>query len=116
MNRDELLEKLNTFEWNDFECKKALRDVPKDAYKNVSAFANTAGGWLVFGVQEQNGKLEILGVEEIDRVQNNFLSTLRSGQKLNRVIKVHERKLLLWILGFEITSQAVAQESNCETL
>ncbi|WP_410509322.1 putative DNA binding domain-containing protein [Methanosarcina hadiensis] len=92
MNRDELLEKLNTFEWNDFECKKALRDVPKDAYKTVSAFANTAGGWLVFGVQEQNGKLEILGVEEIDRVQNNFLSTLRSGQKLNRVIKVQERK------------------------
>jgi len=92
MNRDELLEKLHTFEWNDFECKRALREVPEDAYKTVSAFANTAGGWLVFGVQEKNGKLEILGVEEVDRVQNNFLSTLRSGQKLNRIIQVQEQK------------------------
>ena len=92
MNRDELLEKLHTFEWNDFECKKALREVPEDAYKTVSTFANTAGGWLIFGVQERNGKLDIGGVEEVDRVQNNFLSTLRSGQKLNRVIQVDEQK------------------------
>ena len=88
MNRDELLEKLHTFEWNDFECKKALRDVPKDAYKTVSAFANTAGGWLVFGVQDQDGKLEILGVEKVDRVQNDFLSTLRSAQKLNQKLLI----------------------------
>lgn len=92
MNRDELLEKLHTFEWNDFECKKASREVPEDAYKTVSAFANTAGGWLVFGVQERNRRLEIAGVEEVDRIQNNFLSTLRSGQKLNRIIQVREEK------------------------
>ncbi|AKB32607.1 ATP-dependent DNA helicase recG [Methanosarcina siciliae HI350] len=92
MNRDELLEKLHTFEWNDFECKKASREVPEDAYKTVSAFANTAGGWLVFGVQERNRRLEIAGVEEVDRIQNNFLSTLRSGQKLNRIIQVQEKK------------------------
>jgi ATP-dependent DNA helicase RecG len=92
MNREELLEKLHTFEWNDFECKKASREVPEDAYKTVSAFANTAGGWLVFGVQERNRQLEIAGVEEVDRIQNNFLSTLRSGQKLNRIIRVREEK------------------------
>ena len=92
MDRDELLEKLHTFEWNDFECKKASREVPEDAYKTVSAFANTAGGWLVFGVQERNRQLEIVGVEEVDRIQNNFLSTLRSGQKLNRIIQVQEQK------------------------
>lgn len=92
MNRDELLEKLRTFEWNDFECKKASKEVPEDAYKTVSAFANTAGGWLVFGVQDHNRQLEIVGVEEVDRIQNNFLSTLRSGQKLNRIIQVQEEK------------------------
>ena len=47
MNQDELLARLNGIEWNDFECKKAQRAVPEDAYKTVSAFANTAGGWLV---------------------------------------------------------------------
>ena len=47
---------------NDFECKKALRSVPEDAYKTVSAFANTAGGWLVFGISEINGRMDITGV------------------------------------------------------
>ena len=88
MNQDELLARLNGIEWNDFECKKAQRAVPEDAYKTVSAFANTAGGWLVFGVSEVNGRLEVTGVEEPDKVQNDFLAVLRGGQKLNRVIRV----------------------------
>ncbi|MDO4232136.1 MAG: putative DNA binding domain-containing protein, partial [Lautropia sp.] len=88
MNQDELLERLDGIEWNDFECKKAQRSVPEDAYKTVSAFANTAGGWLVFGVSEVNGRLEVTGVDEPDKVQNDFLAVLRSGQKLNRVIGV----------------------------
>ncbi len=31
MNQDELLARLNGFEWNDFECKRAQRGVPEDA-------------------------------------------------------------------------------------
>ena len=88
MNQDELLARLNGIEWNDFECKRAQRGVPEDAYKTVSAFANTAGGWLVFGVSEANGRLEVTGVEEPDKVQNDFLAVMRGGQKLNRIIAV----------------------------
>lgn len=88
MNEEELLARLNGFEWNDFECKRALRGVPEDAYKTVSAFANTAGGWLVFGVSEVNGRLDVTGVVEPDKVQNDFLAALRGGKKLNRVIGV----------------------------
>jgi ATP-dependent DNA helicase RecG len=93
MNQDELLTRLNGFEWNDFECKRAQRGVPDDAYKTVSAFANTAGGWLVFGVSESDGQLLISGVEEPDKVQNDFLSALRGGQKLNRRITVEPQRL-----------------------
>jgi ATP-dependent DNA helicase RecG len=92
MNRDDLLARLHGFEWSDFECKKASRGVPDDAYKTVAAFANTAGGWLVFGVSEHNCQLEVTGVDEPDRVQNDFLSTLRSGQKLNQIIRVEEQR------------------------
>lgn len=92
MNQDELLARLNGIEWNDFECKRAQRGVPEDAYKTVSAFANTAGGWLVFGVSEVDGRLEITGVEEPDKVQNDFLAVLRGGQKLNRVIAVQAHR------------------------
>ncbi len=92
MNQEELLARLNGLEWNDFECKRAQRGVPEDAYKTVSAFANTAGGWLVFGVSEVNHNLAVTGVEEPDKVQNDFLAVLRGGQKLNRVIAVQAHR------------------------
>lgn len=95
MDIDELLDRLQGIEWNDFECKKALRGVPEDAYPTVSAFANTEGGWIVFGVSETDGQLDVTGVEIPDRVQNDFLSALRGGQKLNRVILVEPKRFNL---------------------
>ena len=93
MDRDELLRRLKGFEWNDLECKRAQWSVPEDAYKTVSGFANTAGGWLVFGVSERDGSLEITGVDDPDKVQNDFLTTLRSGQKLNRILAMDPKRI-----------------------
>jgi len=89
MTRDELIERLKGYEWDDVEFKQARRGVPVDAYSTVSAFANTAGGWLIFGVKEAKNKLKVVGVEDVDKVQNDFLSCLRAGDKLNRDIDVH---------------------------
>ena len=91
MTREELVEHLRKYEWSDIEFKQARRGVPQDAYKTVSAFANTAGGWLVFGVRDSGGTLDVVGVVEVDKVQNDFLSALRAGDKLNRVIAVGEQ-------------------------
>ncbi len=90
MTKDELIAKIRKYEWNDIEFKKAQRGVSEDAYKTVSAYANTAGGHLVFGVQDSNGQLAIVGVIEVDKVLNDFLSALRTGDKLNRIICVNE--------------------------
>ena len=90
MTKDELIARLGKYEWNDVEFKKAQRGVPNSAYETVSAFSNTAGGYLVFGVKETDGNFEIVGVIEVGKVQNDFLSCLRSGDKLNRVITVQE--------------------------
>ena len=90
MTRDELVERLRKYEWSDVEFKEARTAAPRAAYETVSAFANTAGGWLVFGVRDHGGTLEIVGVVQVDKVQNEFLSTLRSGQKINRSIGVRE--------------------------
>ena len=92
MNKEELLKRLKKYEWNDLECKKARRGVSEDVYKTVSAFANTKGGYIVFGIEDQNGQLEIVGVLEVDKVQNEFLSALRGG-KLNRIIAVEEENI-----------------------
>lgn len=88
MTKEDLISRLKGYEWTDFECKKARSEAPKDAYSSVCAFANTQGGWLLFGVSEKHGELDITGVDPsaFDRVQNAFLTTLRSGQKFNRLI------------------------------
>ena len=39
MNREELLDRLQGYEWNDIEFKQAHKGVSQDAYKTVSAFA-----------------------------------------------------------------------------
>ena len=91
MEKAELIERLKGYEWRDIEFKEARVKVPKSAYETVSAFANTEGGWLVFGVRDGAGGFEIVGVLNVDNVQNDFLSALRSGQKLNRVVAVDER-------------------------
>ena len=101
MTKEELIERLNRFEWKDVEFKKAQSGVSLDAYKSVSAFSNTEGGYLVFGIKEKDHRFEIVGVIEVDKVQNDFLSCLRTGDKLSSVVSVkedtitHEDKILL---------------------
>lgn len=90
MTLDELKQHLKKFEWRDIEFKEATFQVPKNAYESVSAFANTEGGWLVFGVKKKNTEFEILGVVDVDRVQNDFLSTIRSADKLSSPVRVTE--------------------------
>ena len=88
MTRDELLAKLNSLEWDDIEFKAASWEVPKSAMSTVSAFANTAGGHIVFGVQEANGKFAVSGVTDADRVQNTFLGWLRDTNKVSVFLPV----------------------------
>ena len=88
MTRGDLIERLSKYEWSDVEFKEARDAAPRSAYETVSAFANTSGGWLVFGVRDRGGTLDVVGVMQVDKVQNEFLSTLRSRQKINRAIGV----------------------------
>ena len=53
MTKEELLSRLNGVEWNDFEIKEAQNEIPKTAWETVSAFSNSYGGWIVFGVKER---------------------------------------------------------------
>lgn len=83
MTREELLTRLNSIEWSDIEFKEAAWDVPKSALSTVSAFANTTGGHLVFGIEEKNGTFSISGVVGADKVQNDFLGQVRDRNKVS---------------------------------
>ena len=88
MTQDELIELLNAHEWRDVEFKEARRAAPKNAYETVSAFANTKGGHLVFGVKKSGQEMEVVGVLDVDKVQNDFLTTLRQPDKISVVVNV----------------------------
>ncbi len=89
MERDELLERLRGNEWEDFEVKESSNGVSKSAYTTVSAFANTKGGWVIFGVEETKKVFHPTGVSDPDRIQNEFLTTCRSPEKFSRPVTVH---------------------------
>ena len=90
MEKAELIERLKGYEWNDIEFKEARRDVPRSAYETVSAFANTEGGHLVFGVRQSGDDFEVVGVLAVDKVQGDFLTTLRQPNKISVVLDVKE--------------------------
>lgn len=83
MTKEELLNRLKSVEWDDIEFKKASREAPRYALRSVSAFANTKGGHLVFGVSEANGTFTITGVIEVDKVQSELWGKIRDDKKIS---------------------------------
>lgn len=90
MTEQELIALLKQHEWKDVEFKEAKIAVPKNAYETVSAFANTEGGHLVFGVKKEGSDFEVVGVLNVDKVQNDFITTLRQPAKISQLIDVKE--------------------------
>ena len=92
MNKQELIDKLEDIEWEDFEVKEAKSEVPKNSWETVSAFSNTSGGWLVFGVRKTGKEYEILGVKTPEKVEQDFIGVLRSAEKFNKKIDIKCKK------------------------
>lgn len=82
MTKEELIKRINDLEWEDFEVKEAKSELPKNIWETVGAFANTSGGWVVLGVKQTGKKFEITGVDNVEKLEQDFLGTLRS-QKFN---------------------------------
>ena len=77
MTKSELISKLGDLEWEDFEVKEAKAEVPKSSWETVSAFANTNGGWLVFGIKQSGKSFEIQGINNPEKIEQDFLNALR---------------------------------------
>ena len=86
MTRQALIAKLSDIEWEDFEVKEARHELPKSIWPTVSAFSNTAGGWIILGVQEIGKRYEIKGVAHPGKLEQDFTNTLR-GDKFNVSIR-----------------------------
>ena len=65
---------LNQTECDDIEFKSAAGSFPSSFWETYSAFANTDGGTIVFGVKETNGKFSLNGLseEQIEKYKKDF--------------------------------------------
>jgi ATP-dependent DNA helicase RecG len=83
MTTEELLEALKLGEDQDLEFKGAQGGLPRSIWETVSAFANTAGGTIVLGIEEQNETFEVIGIKKIQTLIKDFWATHNNPQKLN---------------------------------
>ncbi len=91
MTKKELTARLEDIEWEDFEVKEAKRRLPGSVWDTVSAFANTTGGWIVFGIKELEKRFQIIGIENAEKTEQDFIAAIR-GNKFNVPINIKAEK------------------------
>ena len=73
------------------ECKKAKSEMPKSIWQTYSAFANTIGGMILLGVDENmqekdiQKRYQIIGVDEPRKIVTDFWNTLNSDILVDRI-------------------------------
>ncbi len=88
MNMQELKQIIYKGEKVDVECKKAENIVPKSVYESYSGFANTKGGYIFLGVNEDKKKTKpeerftIQGISNSTKQLEDFWNTI-NGNKVN---------------------------------
>lgn len=69
------------------EFKRAKGGVPADFWPSYSAFANTDGGIIVFGIHEKDGKREIEGLPNADELEL-AVEKRKVGEKTSEVMVI----------------------------
>lgn len=90
MTKNELINKLIGVEWEDFEVKEAKGELPKSIWETVSAFSNTNGGWIILGIKQNGVSFDVLGVGNPEKIEQDFLNTLRAEKFNVQVITKQE--------------------------
>lgn len=93
MNMQDLKRIIYSGEKADVECKKAEGSIPRSVYESYSAFANTKGGYIVLGVEENKKKKKpeerylIQGIENPSRQLEDFWNTINSDKVNINILK-----------------------------
>lgn len=71
------------------ECKRARQDVPKSVWETYSAFANTYGGIILLGIEENldekdsDKRFNIIGVDDTHKIKADLWNMLNNPEKVS---------------------------------
>ena len=65
------------------EYKQGSGQLPKEFWPTYSAFANTSGGHVIFGVAEPKPqKYEVVGIQNLSMYKEQLFNNLKNPEKL----------------------------------
>ncbi|MBO7480852.1 MAG: putative DNA binding domain-containing protein [Bacteroidales bacterium] len=114
MNENEIKEMLQNGECVTLECKRAKSEVPKSVWETYSAFANTIGGVILLGIEDNRKesdikkRFQIIGVDDAQKIINDFWNTINSD-KVNENILCSSDVDIVEINGAQIVYIHVPQ-------
>lgn len=107
MNINEILENIqNLKEKSTIELKKASSELPKSFWETYSSFANTKGGYIILGIDEQKEGNIITGVTNPEKIETDLWNMMANPSKVSfctlnnedvRVERVKESKSIIII-------------------
>lgn len=82
MNKEKLIEIINSGESVTVEFKESRNQLNKDVYESVCSLLNRHGGHLILGVRDSG---EIVGVatESVSQIKKDFVTSINNPQNLN---------------------------------
>ncbi len=100
MTIEELYTKLDLGEEVDIEFKSARGGLPKSLWETLSAFANTAGGYIILGVDEQDDNTFAIGeIKKPKGMLKTFWDSHNNRQKLSAPVCSESDVQLLEVEG-----------------
>lgn len=103
MTLTEIKKLLKQHESLTLEYKSAQNSLPKDFWKTYSAFANTVGGDVVLGIEEDKNRNAIIkGVSNAEKIKTELFATLSDKDKVNNDLIKNENVTIFTIDGKNI--------------
>lgn len=105
MNEQDILTALDLGEDKDWEFKSAKGGLPASLWESYSALANTDGGAIVLGVNENEvGEFEIQGLEKPAKIAKQFWDTINNRGKISvnlltnddvKILSINDKSILV---------------------
>lgn len=115
MERKTINDLLRYGERVNLECKKAENSLPKSVWETYSAFANTNGGYILLGIEENLNAVKaedrfiICGVKKASQIQKDFWNIINSEKVSCCLLKDEDVEIVQYSKNIKLISIHVPQ-------